>query len=265
MDYQAHQATLTPILAFSFAALFTKIKMYFDYFEMMDKINRKNNFNMLKDMHSIASSLKALFTERTLDDLKIIRECWGGHGFSAYSGLPNLIECVSPNVTLEGDNIVMYQQTAAHLVKAWANILQGKQLKNSLKYINEIASFEEQKLKKFNPDDVEELLSILKVHALYHISRVAKALQLGEGSFETKWNRVYQADVIKIAQAHAVYHTGLNFVEGMKAIKVSKGLKAILECLCRIHLAHSIVTYKMLIKIYKFFFLSYTLFLVINY
>ena len=137
----------------------------------------------------------------------------------------------------------MYQQTAAHLVKACANILQGKQLKNSLKYINEIASFEEQKLKKFNPDDVDELLSILKVHALYHISRVAKALQLGEGSFETKWNRVYQADVIKIAQAHAVYHTGLNFVEGMKAIKVSKGLKAILECLCRIHLAHSIVTY----------------------
>ena len=75
MDYQAHQATLTPILAFSFAALFTKIKMYTDYFEMMDKINRKNNFNMLKDMHSIASSLKALFTERTLDDLKTIREC----------------------------------------------------------------------------------------------------------------------------------------------------------------------------------------------
>ena len=161
MDYQAHQTTLVPILAFSFAALFTKTKMYWDYFEMMDKIHKKNDFKMLKDMHSIASCLKSFYTDRTLEDLKIIRECWGGHGFSAYSGLPNLIDCVSPNVTLEGDNTVMYQQTAAHLVKSCASILQGKQLKNSLVYLNDISTFEEQQLKKFDSENIDELISIV--------------------------------------------------------------------------------------------------------
>lgn len=55
LDYQAHQAALTPILAFSFASLFTKFKIFNLFSTMMDKINRKGDFKLMQDMHSLGS------------------------------------------------------------------------------------------------------------------------------------------------------------------------------------------------------------------
>lgn len=37
--------------------------------------------------------------------------------------------------------------------------------------------------------------------------------------------------------------TAMHFVEGLKSVTVSANLKKHLECLCKIHLAHSIITY----------------------
>ena len=67
---------------------------------------------MLKDCHILLSSLKSLMTGVALEDTKILRECCGGHGYSHFSGIPAQIEWISPNVTLEGDNTVMYMQAA---------------------------------------------------------------------------------------------------------------------------------------------------------
>lgn len=243
LDYQAHQAALTPILAFSFASLFTKFKIFNLFSTMMDKISRKGDFKLMQDMHSLGSCLKAHYTDRTLEYLKVIRECCGGHGFSNYSGLPNLIEVAAPNVTLEGDNTVMMQQTARHLIKSCAKILQGKQLQGSLSYINDMLTFDSKKIKKFSPEDMDQLESILKAHALYHIARVGKYLQLDQSSFEDKWNKQFQVDIVKVAHAHAVYVTASSFVEAVKQREMSDALRKHLTCLCQIHLAHSVITY----------------------
>ena len=80
------------------------------------------------------------------------------------------------------------------------------------------------KLRKINFEDNEELLNILKVHALYHIRRVGKYLQQGEESFEDKWNKIYLADIVKIAHAHAILITASSFVEGIKNVKISQNL-----------------------------------------
>jgi len=39
----------------------------------------------------------------------LIRQSLGGAGYSAWSGIPYLIEDYSPEVTFEGDNTVMAQ------------------------------------------------------------------------------------------------------------------------------------------------------------
>lgn len=75
LDYQAQQAAMTPILSFVFAALFAKKKMISLFIEMMDKINRKNDFKLLKEFHSLGSCLKAHFTDRSLEYMKTVREC----------------------------------------------------------------------------------------------------------------------------------------------------------------------------------------------
>lgn len=75
--------------------------------EMMRRINKKNDFSMLNEMHNIACGAKALYTEGPLKHLETCRMACGGHGFSYYSGLPSLVEEYKPLVTLEGDNTIL--------------------------------------------------------------------------------------------------------------------------------------------------------------
>ena len=63
---------------------------------------------MLNEMHVICSGAKTYHTGNALKFLENIRMACGGHGFSHYSGLPNLIEEFKCMVTLEGENTVLY-------------------------------------------------------------------------------------------------------------------------------------------------------------
>lgn len=49
---------------------------------------------------------------------QINRLCCGGHGYSASSGLQPVIQEADAGCTYEGDNIVLYLQTARYLLKA---------------------------------------------------------------------------------------------------------------------------------------------------
>jgi acyl-CoA oxidase len=61
------------------------------------------------------------------DGMEIIRRSIGGHGTSYYSGVPQLMNEYIANNTHEGENTVMYLQTAKYLLKAYRNhITKGK-------------------------------------------------------------------------------------------------------------------------------------------
>lgn len=74
-------------------------------------------------MHTITSGFKAFYTWMTLEGLETCRQACGGHGFLMYSGLPTLIVDYAPQVTYEGDNVVMVQQSARFLVKAMQGLM----------------------------------------------------------------------------------------------------------------------------------------------
>ena len=74
LDYQSQQVALSPICAFVFAAWFTKTRLSNLYNEMMDEVNTKGDFKLLKEYHSLVSCLKAHFTDRKLEYIKIVRE-----------------------------------------------------------------------------------------------------------------------------------------------------------------------------------------------
>jgi hypothetical protein len=73
---------------------------------------------------------------------------------------------------------------------------------------------------------------------------VGKLMQADqETNFMHKWNKKYQVDIVKVANAHAVYITAESFVNALKTLKMSASLKKHMETLCKIHLCHSIITY----------------------
>jgi len=94
---------------------------------------------MLGPMHTILSGLKAFWCSNAYEGIKVIRECCGAAGFSNYSGLPSLIDVVSANVTLEGDSVVMYMQTARSLLKAGRKVFtEGKTTNKMIEYIADL-------------------------------------------------------------------------------------------------------------------------------
>ena len=65
----------------------------------------------------MSSALKAFAFDNCLQYSQIARLCCGGHGYSASSGFYQIIQEADAGSTYEGDNIVLYLQTARYLLR----------------------------------------------------------------------------------------------------------------------------------------------------
>ena len=73
------------------------------------------------------------------EGIKLVREACGAAGFLNQSGIPLIIDFVSPFVTLEGDKYVMNLQTARSLIKSGRKILlNNKNMNKNLEYLEEL-------------------------------------------------------------------------------------------------------------------------------
>lgn len=70
---------------------------------------KKGDMSLIWDLHSLISGIKSLFTYMAVEGLETARQCCGGAGFSLHSGVAHKAANYKPNITLEGENIVMYQ------------------------------------------------------------------------------------------------------------------------------------------------------------
>jgi len=91
-----------------FATRFASHYLNQKFGQLMDDINN-DNFDLLDICHHFSSGMKGVFTQDGFDGCVQIRQALGGAGYSAWSGLPRLVEDYSPMVTFEGDNTVMCQ------------------------------------------------------------------------------------------------------------------------------------------------------------
>ena len=134
LDYQTQQAKLVPIIASVWAFAFTVNDLRSDYDSFFDGVNAQHSgkgdkgksfgkgaFQKLPDLHSTASGLKAFISDLTLDHLNVALHSCGGHGFLEQSGFAYYYRCSSAYPTMEGDNTVLYQQTARYLLKCDQN------------------------------------------------------------------------------------------------------------------------------------------------
>ncbi|KAF9576510.1 hypothetical protein EC968_007988 [Mortierella alpina] len=144
LDYSTQQYRLFPIIAAVYACFFTSKEMMRLY-----HLNIKNmasgDFSMLADVHASSSGLKSLTTTMAAESIEVCRRACGGHGFSAFSGLPLMLQDYAPNVTWEGDNYMITQQTGRYLFKSFRELVakrasgkfQASQISNpTLAYMN---------------------------------------------------------------------------------------------------------------------------------
>ena len=125
--------------------------------------------------------MKSVYTEQAVNGLMLIRQSLGGAGYTAWSGLPQIILDHTPSVTYEGDNTVMAQQSARYLFKQVMNIKRGKKSFGFHSYLNEAQHLLQSGLKS-SASTPEEFISLrnideaLKVNLCYVVFATHGAL-----------------------------------------------------------------------------------------
>ncbi|KAL5001038.1 acyl-CoA dehydrogenase/oxidase [Aspergillus recurvatus] len=116
LDYPTVQIRVLPLLATAFALHYTGLAMQNVYARTRKQIE-SGDFSSLAYMHSMSSGLKSLCTSLAADGVEACRRALGGHGYGGGSGLVQLNADYLSKVTVEGDNWMITQQTAAYLIK----------------------------------------------------------------------------------------------------------------------------------------------------
>ena len=79
-------------------------------------------FGKMDAVHHLLSVFKAKFTEEACLAVDKCRLSAGGAGFASHSGFTDIWIMISPNPTWEGDNTVMYLQSAKFIFKLYKRV-----------------------------------------------------------------------------------------------------------------------------------------------
>jgi hypothetical protein len=99
---------------------------------------KEEKFDLLDQLHHLTSGMKSVYTQVCLDGIFAVRQSIGGAGFSAWGGIVQIIDEMSPTVTYEGDNTVMFGQASRYLVKLVAKANKKGSLEFPFNYLNEM-------------------------------------------------------------------------------------------------------------------------------
>lgn len=133
MDYGRHQRRLTPLLARTYAQIFTHQELL-DQFHLVFTGEGDTEENR-SDLETVAAAGKALSTWYALDTIQQAREACGGQGFMAEHQLTGLRADLDVYVTFEGDNNVLLQLVAKRLLADYARAFKSPDFGTLAQYV----------------------------------------------------------------------------------------------------------------------------------
>lgn len=133
-------------------------------------------------------------------------------------------EIWSPNVTLEGDGYVLYQQTTKDIMKRLTQMMKGKTPEGVFSYLNDFLTVIQEPPKIKFIKSVPCLLEILKVSLLNQILKTGNLLKKTNASLDHKWNKLYLLEIVNTAKLNAIYISSKCFLDGIEGSNLSEGL-----------------------------------------
>ncbi|KAI9281999.1 acyl-CoA dehydrogenase/oxidase C-terminal [Sporodiniella umbellata] len=217
LDYTMQQYRLLPIISAAYACFFTGREMLRLY-DLNQKAMKDGNFDLLADLHASSSGLKSLTTTMAVESIEECRRACGGHGYSMFSGLGQFYQDYLPNVTWEGDNYILTQQTARYLLKTFRNVVSGKaepsEYNHTISYLNQYlqnTSFKCPATKASDFLNPEMILSAFGFRAAYGIAKVAEQIDRKGRT----WNSML-IEISRISKAHCQFILVRNFIVALQ-------------------------------------------------
>jgi acyl-CoA oxidase len=118
-EYQLQQHKVMPALVEHFVVLLVGHKIGL-IAEKNYQLILQDDDSMMSETHCILCLAKVFASESCLAHLESLRLACGGHGYSHYSGIPNIYLELLPNVTFEGENTILLLQIAKILLKEYS-------------------------------------------------------------------------------------------------------------------------------------------------
>jgi hypothetical protein len=175
LEYQTQQEKVLPRIAEYYALTIGGTKISTVSHQNGENVLKKD-FSLLQETHSNLSFSKGLYSEITQDGIETLRRSMGGHGTSYYSGVPQIMNEVTANNTHEGENTVLYVQTARYILKSYLGHLQGKPLTDSVKYIARLQDLSDVSFTGNSSWTLNELKDMLAKAINHLISQIATQL-----------------------------------------------------------------------------------------
>ena len=149
-------------------------KLHDLYLDVNDEV-QNGNLDRLPELHAISCCLKAVCTNEAVESIQICRRACGGHGYLNSSGFHDCYGNAAAAQAYEGENTVMFLQTARFLMKALQKALNGEKLTPTVQYFETLVG----RGKRIEQLDTTPrgILKALQAAAAGKIALAAKRLQ----------------------------------------------------------------------------------------
>jgi acyl-CoA oxidase len=214
IHYRTQHSRLLTHLSRAFALIFaseTCDTIYNDLVQRKSLPGGPDN-STLAYAHATTASMKAYATTVAADGTEDARRLCGGHGFASISGLPELVTLVVAATTFEGENYVMYLQTARYLIKCASEIRRGASVPIEMSYLldgyhqrcdTDAARSSKAKGREFLDPKIQQEASNHRAVRLIFDVEAALARSQQEGmSKDAAWNR-HAMELTHASRAHA--------------------------------------------------------------
>jgi len=193
-------------------------------FQNMQKELEQGSFGLLAEVHAASAGLKAITTETTSQGIEICRKSCGGHGYSLFSGIPEMYTDYVPACTYEGDNTVMLLQTSRFLLKAYKTGQTG-QVKGNLSFLekDKLAQLLNERCSAEKPEDflnfdVQLLVFRHRVGRIAHdvVTQIQQYQSTHFGGDAQTAEENAKVDLIRMTIAYCWQLVQLNFVNAIR-------------------------------------------------
>ncbi|OWF44671.1 peroxisomal acyl-coenzyme A oxidase 1-like [Mizuhopecten yessoensis] len=239
LDYQTQQHKLFPLISTAFAIYLTGIEVYRIYNGVNNNVEQ-GNLDQIGELHGLSAGLKAFTSSSCCLGIEVCRLACGGHGYSQASGLPKIYVNAIPNCTYEGENTVLYLQTARYLMKCFTKVQMGEKLPGFVSYLGTDLS-----IKSTIKSDVslESLLLAYEHRAARMVKAAAMNIQglVQEGFTQQEaWNKSTQ-QLVWATMAHCHTYVVKTFTARITGSNLDDQTKKVMTALCKLYGVHGMV------------------------
>lgn len=238
MDYVTQQHKVIPQVAKQYAMYFAASHLLKFYNDALVEFEA-GDLTKLPQLHGLSAGMKAFVTEEASSGIEICRRACGGHGYANSSGIGQLYRSVVAGCTYEGENTVMYLQSAGVVMKSLTDSDSSSEL---TAYLDGLATNSEFNLPKVDFSSVEYLVKCFQKRSRFCLKSVADKLQalVGSGKKHADAFNMLSVQLVNVAKAHIQQHIVTSFAHVVATLECSSALRQVLTDLLLLYALHGI-------------------------